>query len=58
MALWIQPAVRVAGTPYRLFDVGGVVAIAGMMAMMVFLTVRHTVQLYREETLPTEGAAS
>ncbi len=52
MTLWIQPGVRVAGTPYRLFDFGGVVAIAGMMAMMVFLTVRHTVQLYREETLP------
>jgi phosphatidylglycerophosphate synthase len=50
VALWIQPGVRVAGTPYRLFDVGGMIAIAGMMAMMVFLTVRHTVQLYREET--------
>jgi phosphatidylglycerophosphate synthase len=52
VALCIQPDVRVAGTSYRLFDAGGVVAMAGMMAMMVFLTVRHTAQLYREETLP------
>jgi phosphatidylglycerophosphate synthase len=51
VALWIQPGVRVAGTPYRLFDAGGVVAIAGMVAMMVFLAGRHTAQLYREETL-------
>ena len=52
MALWIDPGARVAGTPYRLLDAGGVAAIAGIMAMMVFLTVRHTAQLYREETLP------
>lgn len=51
VALFIQPGVRVAGTPYRLFDAGGVLAIGGMVAMMVFLTIRHTAQLYREETL-------
>ena len=51
VVLWMQPGVRVAGTPYRLFDVGGVVAIAGMMVMFAVLTVRHTVMLYREERL-------
>ena len=50
VALWIHPSVRVAGTPYRLFDAGGVVAIAAMMVMLAVLTVRHTVMLYREET--------
>jgi hypothetical protein len=51
VALWVQPGVRMAGTPYRLFDAGGVLAMTGMAAMMVFLGVRHTAQLYREETM-------
>ena len=51
LALWVQPGVRAAGTPYRLFDAGGVIAIGGMIVMMAFLTIRHTAQLYREETL-------
>jgi phosphatidylglycerophosphate synthase len=51
VVLWIHPDVRVAGTPYRLFDVGGIVAIVGMTAMTGFLSIRHTAQLYREETL-------
>jgi len=51
VALWIQPGAKVAGTPYRLFDLGGVVAIAAMLVMLAVLTVRHTVILYREETL-------
>jgi len=51
VALWIHPDARVAGTAYRLFDVGGVVAIVGMIVMLVVLTVRRTMVLYREETL-------
>jgi archaetidylinositol phosphate synthase len=35
-----------------LFDVGGTIAAVGMFAMVIFVTVRHTVQLYREEPLP------
>jgi hypothetical protein len=35
-----------------LFDVGGVIAAVGMFAMGIVVTVRHTVQLYREEPLP------
>jgi phosphatidylglycerophosphate synthase len=51
VALWLEPELRAAGSPYRLFDVGGVVAIAAMILMLVVLTSRHTVVLYREETL-------
>jgi hypothetical protein len=39
-----------AGNEAALFDAGGVIAIAGMIAMIVFLTISHTAQLYREET--------
>jgi archaetidylinositol phosphate synthase len=49
--LWFRPAVRVFGSPFRLFDVGGTIAIIGMLFMLVVATIRHTVTLYREETL-------
>jgi len=51
LALWLHPAQRVWGTPYRLFDVGGVVAIAGMGAMFVAAAILHTRDLYRMERL-------
>jgi len=51
VALWLAPEARAAGWPYRLFDVGGVMATAAMLVMLVVLTVRHTIVLYREETL-------
>jgi hypothetical protein len=35
-----------------LFDFGGSVAIAGMAVMVLTAAVRHTMTLYREETLP------
>jgi archaetidylinositol phosphate synthase len=35
-----------------LFDLGGTIASACMLAMAVFVTARHTAQLYREEPLP------
>ena len=34
---------------YRLFDVGGIIGIVGMTAMLVFFTVKNTVRLYNEE---------
>ena len=49
-ALWAHPDVRLAGTPYRLFDAGGVIAIVIMIAMFLIMSVQHTIQLYREET--------
>jgi phosphatidylglycerophosphate synthase len=52
LALWLHPAQRVWGTPYRLFDAGGLIAIAGMGAMFVAAAIRHTRDLYRMERLP------
>jgi len=36
---------------YRLFDLGGVIGLIGMAAMLVFFTARNTVRLYREERI-------
>jgi phosphatidylglycerophosphate synthase len=48
--LMINPSVRLAGHTYRLFDVGGVIATAGMIVMCVASAVIHTRALYRQET--------
>jgi archaetidylinositol phosphate synthase len=42
---------RVLNGRYLLFDVGGGIAIAGMLAMLLFFTARNTCRLYREESL-------
>lgn len=55
-ALWFRPETRVFGTSYRLFDAGGVIAMAGMAFMLIFSTIRNTVELYRAETLPLAKA--
>ena len=49
--LWLKPDARAFGSPYRVFDAGGVIAIAGMALMLVVSAVSSTVKLYREETL-------
>jgi archaetidylinositol phosphate synthase len=36
---------------YRLFDVGGLVGLIGMCAMVIFFTVRNTRRLYRQERI-------
>jgi archaetidylinositol phosphate synthase len=36
---------------YRLFDVGGVIGLAGMSAMLIFFTARNTRRLYLEERI-------
>jgi hypothetical protein len=51
VALWFHPDARIFGWSYRIFDVGGIVAIAGMMLMLVISTIFNTVKLYRAETL-------
>ncbi len=45
------PVVHVLGGEYRLFDVGGTIGMAGMVAMMIAASVRHTRELYRAEPL-------
>jgi len=37
---------------FRLFDVGGVIGLAGMGLMVTVFTVQNTVRLYREERIP------
>jgi hypothetical protein len=39
------------GSPDRIFDVGGLVAIAGMALMLIVSAISNTVKLYRAETL-------
>jgi archaetidylinositol phosphate synthase len=51
VTLWLRPEARVAGTPYRLFDFGGTIAIAGMIIMLVASAIAHTVKLYKLEKL-------
>jgi archaetidylinositol phosphate synthase len=51
IALIYCPIVRIAGGTYRLFDVGGVVGIAGMGAMLLIAVARHTAVLYRAERI-------
>jgi archaetidylinositol phosphate synthase len=48
-ALWFHPDAHVFGSAYRVFDVAGVVAIAGMLLMLVVSTICNTVKLYRAE---------
>jgi len=36
---------------YRLFDVGGAIGLVGMAAMLIVVTIKNTVRLYREERI-------
>jgi phosphatidylglycerophosphate synthase len=49
--LWIHPDARILGSSYRLFDVAGIIAIAGMFLMLVVSTILNTVKLYRAEPI-------
>lgn len=51
VALIYRPVAHLFGHPFLLFDVGGAIAIAGMLVMAVVATASHTVRLYREERL-------
>jgi hypothetical protein len=51
LALLWKPVVHVFGGQYRLFDVGGVIGLAGMGLMAIAFTVENTVRLYREERI-------
>ena len=51
--LFHNPWVRVFGIgPFRLFDVGGAIAIAGLALKLVFSVIRNTRALYLAERLP------
>lgn len=51
VALMRSPYSTIAGHTLLLFDVGGVIAATGMFAMAVWVTARHTAELYRQEPL-------
>jgi phosphatidylglycerophosphate synthase len=55
-ALWFHPEARVFGSSYRIFDVGGSVAIAGMSLMLIVSAILNTVKLYRAESLNSSPA--
>jgi phosphatidylglycerophosphate synthase len=46
-----SPYSTVFGHKVLLFDLGGVIAMVGMAAMALVVTLRHTAQLYRQEPL-------
>jgi archaetidylinositol phosphate synthase len=50
--IYIKPVVTIAGRMFLLCDVSAVVAMAGMVIMAVFNTIRNSVRLYDEERLP------
>jgi phosphatidylglycerophosphate synthase len=51
LALVWHPDAHLAGTDWRLFDVGGAVGIAGMGVMLAVAVARHTRALYAAEPL-------
>jgi len=52
IALMRTPLVTVFGHQWLLFDIGGVIAVLGMFGMAIWVSLRHTAELYREEPLP------
>jgi hypothetical protein len=55
LVLLVHPMAEIFGRQLRLFDVGGVVAIAGMAVTLVYATARHTRALYVAEPICVAG---
>ena len=51
VTLLYRPTAHILGHAFQLFDVGGVIATAGMGVMLIVSTIRHTAALYRQETI-------
>ena len=52
VALLSDPSVRVFGEAYRLFDVGGLIAIVGLLLAAIVSVAGHVRELYLAEPLP------
>jgi phosphatidylglycerophosphate synthase len=52
LALLRSPYSTLFGHTMLLFDLGGMIAAVCMFATAIFVTVRHTAELYRQEPLP------
>jgi archaetidylinositol phosphate synthase len=51
VALSFSPRTHIFGPELLLFDIGGVIATAGMTAMVIVVSAQHTIQLYRKERM-------
>ena len=51
ITLLFHPMAHAHGHMFRLFDIGGVIAVAGMGVMLIVSAVRHTAQLYSQEPI-------
>jgi archaetidylinositol phosphate synthase len=51
IAVMHSPFATIAGHRWLLFDIGGVLGAAGMLALATWVTLRHTGELYRQEPL-------
>jgi len=52
IALLIRgPFAHLAGKQFRLFDIGGLIGIVGMVLMLLVATTKNTLRLYKEEQL-------
>ncbi len=56
LMLYSRPIVTLFGQAHRLFDVGGVVAIAGLLVTFLVSAARNTRRLYLLEALPAPAA--
>jgi phosphatidylglycerophosphate synthase len=52
LALLRSPYSIFFGHKILVFDLGGAIAVLSMFAMAIFVTIRHTAELYRQEPLP------
>jgi hypothetical protein len=50
--LWRGPLAKIAGREFLLFDIGFGIGAMALAIIVVQATVKHTMQLYKEETLP------
>jgi phosphatidylglycerophosphate synthase len=49
--LLFHPAAKLGGHTFRLFDIGGVIGVAGMLVIFAITATRNTMRLYREEKI-------
>jgi phosphatidylglycerophosphate synthase len=52
LVLLVHPHATILGQTYRLFDVGGVIAVAGLFVTLLVSVVTNTRALYRAEPIP------
>ena len=56
LALFVHPTANVFDHEYRLFDVGGIVGITGLLFTLVFAAATNTRALYIAEPLPAPAS--